>query len=282
LTAFNITDATGTGAIIQPIITNNVVFKASSSVFTSGMVGDVIRIGNNNAVSATGGGVTNNGGGKAIITTYTSGTQVTANIVEPITAVVPDDPNNTPVPAIANQWSLGVPTSTVTGLNHLEGLTVAILADGSVVPNAVVTGGSITLPAAASKIVIGLPYTCQLQTLYLEPTSEQHTVQGKRKNVYNTTIRCELTRGIQVGTNQPDQSTQPNFATAAWTNMKEVKDQSAQVVASGAIPLFTGDSYINVPAQWATAGQVAVMQTYPLPANIIACVCNYVIGDTQG
>ena len=64
--------------------------------------------------------------------------------------------------------------------------------------------------------------------------------------------------------------------------MREVKDFAAQVVAPGAIPLFTGDSYINVDAKWETAGQVAVQQIYPLPATIIAVVPNYQIGDSVG
>lgn len=281
-TIIEITDATGSGAYAQPIITNIVSFTASSSIFSVGNVGNVIRLGNNDATLGDGVGISNNGGGKAVITSYVSGTQVMANIIEPITSVVANDPNNTPVPAPSGFWSLAVPTTSVTGLNHLEGMKVSILADGSVMPSQTVTNGAITLPQAYSAITVGLPYTCQLQTLYLEPGSSGQTIQGKRKNIYNVNVRCELTRGIQSGTNQPDQSTQPNYATVPWTNMKEVKERNALVSAGSNIPLFTGDFYQNLPANWDVHGQVAVQQTYPLPANILAVITNYVSGDTQG
>lgn len=279
-TSIVITDSTGSGGVAYPVITNNVVFTASAPVFTAGNVGDVIRIGNNNA-SVSGEGITVTGSGKAVITAYTSGTQVTANIISPITAVVPNNPDNMPVPAISGQWSLSTPTDTVSGLNHLEGMTVAILADGSVVPNQTVVNGMVTLPQSYSSIVVGLPYTCQLQTLYLEPPNSPVSIQGKRKNIYNATIRVETTKGISAGTNQPDSSVQPNYATVPWENMREVKERNALVHAGAAIPLFTGDFFVNVDADWNEKGQFAIQQSYPLPANILAVIMNYKVGDTS-
>ncbi len=273
-----ITDPTGTGAVAQPIVTNNVVFSADGSVFSSGDVGSVIRLGNNN-FPTTNTGLVVNGGGKAIITTFTSPTQVTANIVEDITAIIPNS-GGQPTPAISGQWSLSVPTSTITGLNHLEGMTVSILGDGSVLPSQDVTNGAITLPHECSAIIVGLPYTCQLQTLYLDPEG-QGTVQGARKNIGAVVVRLESSRGIEVGTNQLDQSTQPNNAPVEWTDLKPIKERNALVHAGTAIPLFTGDHYINVPAGWATQGQIAIQQKNPLPANVLAVVPNYIIGDTK-
>ena len=272
-----ITDTTGSGAVAQAIVTNNVDFFASSSVFSAGNVGNVIRIGNS-TFSDVNTGVALSGSGKAIITSYISGTHVVANIVEPITAVVPNNPDNMPVPAIPNEWSIAVPTSIVHGLDHLEGLEVAILADGSVVPNQTVVDGTIVLPHAYSAISIGLPYTCQLQTLYLDP--EGPTSQGKRKNVNSVVVRMESSRGLKVSTNQPDQSTQPDNALVPWTNMKEIKERNALITAGNAIPLFTGDHYINVPSDWNIKGQVAIEQSYPLPANISAVIVQFVPGDT--
>lgn len=280
LTTLQILDAVGTGAIGQPIITNNVIFDTSSAVFSVGNVGDVIRIGNNNA-TITISGITENGDGKAVITSYVSPTRVVANIIQPITAVIPNDPENRPVPAISNQWSLSTPVTEVHGLNHLEGLEVAILADGSVVHNQTVVDGKIILPQSYSAITIGLPYLCQLQTLYIDPPGQPMTVQGKRKNIYNVIIRVENSRGISASTNQPDQSTQQNNATPDWTDMKEIKERNNLVNAGYAIPMFTGDHYMNLPANWSEKGQVAIEQTFPLPANILAVISNYVVGDTN-
>lgn len=264
-THFIITDPTGSGAVIQPIITNNVIFNASAAVFNSGMVGQVIRI----------------GGGKATVVTYNSSTQLVANITQVITETIPNDPNNMPVPASAGSWTITPTTTFVSGLNHLEGMTVAILADGSVIANQVVRNGTVTLPQAYSAITIGLPFLPQLQTLYLEPPGGQSgTSQTKRKNIYSVGVRVESSRGISVGTNQPDASTQPNDATVTWTNLKEIKERNALVTAGSAIPLYTGDWYINIPANWDTSGQIAIQQNYPLPMNILAVVSYFKVGDT--
>ena len=280
-TTIVINDSTGSGAIAQPIITNNVTFTATSSVFNSGMIGDVIRIGNNNA-NTTGFAITANGGGRAIITVYTSGTQVTANIVEPITNLITDNSNITPSPVAPNQWSISTPTTVVDNLNHLEGMEVAILADGNVVTDQIVTNGSITLQSAASAITIGLPYICQLQTLYLDPPNQPGTVQGKRKNIQAITARVESSRGFSMGTNQPDQSTQPNNATIPWTNMIDVKQRTALITPGDAIPLFTGDLRELVPGEWAKPGQVAIQNIYPLPTNLLCLMPEYSLGDTNG
>lgn len=276
-----ITDTTGSGAVAQPVITNNVLFTASSAVFNSGNIGSILRIGNNNAAVNNSGtnGVSTDGGGQATITSFISSTQVMANITQPITSTIPNDPTNMPVPAISGQWSISVPTTVVSGLNHLEGLTVVIVGDGSVIPDQIVINGTITLPVAYSSIKVGLPFICQLQTLYLDPVGGP-TIQGKRKNLSSVSVRLEASRGLSVGANQPDQSTQPNNAVVPWTDMKEIKERNALITAGSAIPLFTGDHYVNIPSAWDVYGQVAIQQTYPMPANILALIVQYVVGDT--
>lgn len=261
LTQIIITDPTGSGALAQAIITNYVTFNASASVFTAAMVGNVLRV----------------GGGKATIISQT-GTVCVANITSPITKTVPNDPNNLPIPAISGTWSVSKPVTVVSGLNHLEGMTVTGLADGGVIVPQIVTNGSITLQTAASCIVVGLPYTVQVQSMYMEAPS-QTTNQGKRKDIQAVTVRLEQSRGISVGTNQPDQSVQPNQVNVPWTNMKQIKERNNLITAGTALPLFTGDERILVPGDWATNGQVAVQTTYPLPLNLLACIPEVSLGD---
>jgi hypothetical protein len=264
ITTILITDPTGTGAVVQPVITNYVTFTASSSVFTAGMVGQVIRA----------------DGGKATIISQT-GTACVANITQPLTMTVPNDPNLLPIPATVNNWSVSPLVTTISGLNHLEGMTVTGLADGGVIVPSVVTNGSITLQTSASAVTVGLPFTAQCQTMYIEAPS-QTTTQGKRKDIQSVTVRLEASRGVQVGTNQPDQSAQPNQATVAWTSMKEIKERNNLITAGSALPLFTGDhDPILVPGDWKSNGQVALQQIYPLPLNALAVVVNLTVGDTS-
>ena len=262
--SISITDSTGSGAVVQAVITNNVAFSASASVFTSAMVGNVLRV----------------GGGKAIIVSQT-GTGCVANIVEPITSIVPNDKNNKPSPVASGDWTVSTPVTEITGLNHLEGMQVTGLADGGVIVPVEVVGGSITLPNEASLVTLGLPFVAQIQTMYLEPASKL-TVQGKRKNIQSTSVRMELSRGVQVGINQPDSSVLPNNATITWANMKEIKERNALINAGSSIPLFTGDSYILVPGDWDTKGQLAMQQVYPMPMNALAAIINFSPGDSTG
>ena len=260
-TTIIITDATGRGAVIQPIITNYVTFNASSSVFNSGMIGDILNI----------------DGGKATIVSQT-GNACIADVTIPLTSTIANDPNTMPIPATAGNWYLGTLTTTVSGLNHLEGMSVTGLADGGAIVPQTVTNGAITLPNAASNIVVGLPFVAQLQTMYLE-SGTQVSQQGKRKDIQSATVRFESSRGVAVGTNQPDASMQPNNAIIPWSNMKEIKERNALITAGSAVPLFTGDSYIIVPGDWATNGQLAMQQSYPLPMNVLAVFINYTPGD---
>lgn len=246
--------------------TGTVTLTASSGVFSAANVGQVVRA----------------DGGKMTVTGYNSSTSLTATVTQTLTTTIPDNTDAMPVPAVSGGWSITPTTTVVTGLNHLEGLTVTILADGSVVPNQVVTNGSITLPQAYSAIVVGLPYTCQLQTLYLDPPSQGGTTQTKRKTVSSVGLRLQNSRGLSVGSNQPDASTQPNGATVPWTGMIEIKERNALVNAGNAIPLFTGDHYVNISGDWNTKGQIAIQQTYPLPANVLAVVAYFNEGDTSG
>ena len=56
----------------------------------------------------------------------------------------------------------GSPATEISGLDHLNGATVSILADGSVQPQQVVVNGTITLQNAASLVTAGLGYVAQL------------------------------------------------------------------------------------------------------------------------
>lgn len=78
----------------------------------------------------------------------------------------------------------------VSGLGHLEGEAVTVLADGGVVENLVVEEGSIELPYPAKKISVGLPYTFRVETLPIETTE---TV-GKYKKITKTDIKIRNSR----------------------------------------------------------------------------------------
>ena len=69
--------------------------------------------------------------------------------------------------------------TTVTGLDHLEGETVCVLADG-IKGEYIVNTGSITLDTPADTVIVGLPITSAFAPLDLESEGSA----GKRKQLY--------------------------------------------------------------------------------------------------
>jgi hypothetical protein len=245
--------------------TGTVTFEASSPVFSSANVGDIIRM----------------GGGVATVISVTSSTQVTGTLTTDITDVIPNSVSLEAKPAIPGTWTISTPITTVTGIEHLEGKTVSILADGSVSPSQVVRNGSVTLPTAASMISIGLGFKAQLQSLYTD-IQGTGTVQGKRKNIPAVTVRVHKSRGFKVGVNEVDSSTQSAFSSPSWTGLIEIKDRGATAFAGEAIPMYTGDKILRVNPGWAKPGQIAVQQDFPLPLTVVALIGEHIIGDSDG
>lgn len=270
-----ISDATGRGAIIQLTLDQSVTFDASAGVFQPSDVGSVIRAGN---------------GGVATISSYVSSTEVVAQLSAPITATMPNDPNNMPIPCAPGTWTMTKPVTVVTGAYHLEGMEVAILADGSVVPNQTVVNGSITLPTPASQVLLGLPFTPQLQGMHADLPGEM--IQGKRKRIQGVTVRMANTRGIKIGQDQPIAATAPYQAETPWNQapnlMTEIQDRRNTIGAGNAIPLFTGDFYVSVAGDYSTVdgqaspGMVAMQQDYPLPVEVLAFAPDLVLADQNG
>jgi hypothetical protein len=229
--------------------TVNVV--ASSAVFSPSNVGQILRV----------------GGGIATVTSFVSTTQLMATITQPITNVLPNDPLATPLPAVAGNWSITPQFSTFVGLDYLNGQTVQILADGNVLAPQTVTNGSITLPAAASKVTVGLGFTSQLQTMYLDVAGGQETIQGKRKKINALTLRVANSRGLSAG--------------RTFSTLVPIKEQNALVTPGTPVPLISYDERVLMDPLWDVPGQICVQQTNPLPATILGVIPEVTIGDTK-
>ena len=160
----------------------------------------------------------------------------------------------------------GAPATTISGLGFLEGATVSVLADGSVVsPKPVVTNGAITLTHAASVVTIGLPYVAQLQTLGLDSTDQGGTSQGKRKKISAVTVRFENSRGAKVG---HDANT-----------LRAIKERTQTTPYGTALPLFTGDERVVLDPLWDVAGGIFIQQDFPLPMTVLGVISEDSLGD---
>lgn len=262
---------TGSGASATPILDNSATFTASDSVFSMADVGSVIRM----------------GGGIATITEYVDPENVIADISSPIIQTIPNS-GGVPQDQPSGSWSMTAPVSSVRGLKYLAGATVTGLADGNVIPPIVVPAdGDVPVPSGSTAVTIGLGFQAQLQSIYLN--TGEPTLQGQRKKIPAVTARIESSRGLKIGSNMPDGSTQSPMQNApAWFEgdggLTDVPDNGPNFPRapynSTAIPLRTGDVRIPISGGYQTPGQVAIQQDNPLPMQVLAFINEVEPGDT--
>lgn len=202
--------------------------------------------------------------GKILITAQASPTSATGLIIAPLDLQLPDDPDGLYVPVIAGDWTITSPVTHIAGLSHLESKQVYALADGVVEGPFTVTGGAITLSAAATNVVVGLRYTQQIQTLYLTTQGIQSgSDQGKRKQITGVTVRTDCTSGLKAGTD--------------FDYLTPIPELNENLVVGS---LFTGDARVLSFPQWDTPGQTCIQQDDPLPATVLGVIVEVTPGDT--
>lgn len=148
------------------------------------------------------------------------------------------------------------PATVFTGLGHLEGKSVRVVADGNVLEGAfTVTGGQITLATAASKVEVGLMYDSTLITIRPEIQAGDGTIQGRRKRQARVYVRLFETLGITV-----------NGHAVNFRLVTDLADQPPPLY-TGDIPRGHGGGVMNLG--WDREGRLAITQEEPLPATIV-------------
>ena len=137
----------------------------------------------------------------------------------------------------------GSSTSTLTGLNHLEGQTVAVLNNGAVEANKTVSSGAITLTNATTKCHVGLPFTAELESVNVEPKSQYGTTQGKRGRIDKVIFRLFETVGLKAGPASSSVDVVPFRTTTSTMSATEPK---------------TGDYTFLMPATYTTENKLYV------------------------
>ena len=150
----------------------------------------------------------------------------------------------------------GSAATTISGLDHLEGQTVSILANGATHPDKTVSSGSVTLDRSVTKAHIGLSYNSTLQTMRIDAGGTEGTAQGKIKRIHDITLRLFRTVGIQVGSSE--------------TDLDRIPFRSSANAMDQALPLFTGDKEVEFRGGFDNDGFIVVKQNQPLPATILA------------
>ena len=160
----------------------------------------------------------------------------------------------------------GSATSSLSGLDHLEGQTVSILADGSVHANKVVSSGAISLDRSVTKACVGLSYDSVLQTMRIEGGAAEGTSQGKIKRISKVVLRLFETVGVKVGPSLTNLETIPFRTTSS--NLSAPVDT-----------LIEGDKEIEFDDDYNSDGHIFIKQDQPLPASILAIYPTLVTND---
>lgn len=158
------------------------------------------------------------------------------------------------------------PATELSGLEHLAGRTVAILADGSVAPRREVSAtGTLTLDRAASKIHVGLPYAGTLEPMPLEAGSPRGTSQSKRKLVTEVNVRFYQTVGGLVG---PDED-----------HLEVVLSRTPDDPMDQPVPARSGDKRVQFSGGWDSGGTILIRQPDPLPMTVLMIVPTVVVNE---
>ena len=160
----------------------------------------------------------------------------------------------------------GSATTTLSGLAHLEGQTVSVLADGATHADKVVSSGQISLDRSTTKAVVGLAYDSVLQTMRVEGGAAEGTSQGKTKRISKVVLRLFETVGVKVGPSLSNLETIPFRTTSSQMN-------------NPVDTLLAGDKEIEFRDDYNTDGFIFIKQDQPLPLSVLAVYPTVVTSD---
>jgi hypothetical protein len=151
----------------------------------------------------------------------------------------------------------GVATTIFTGLDHLEGKAVQIIADGAYRRAVVVSGGTATLEDPAYEHVeIGLAYRSTMTTF--RPTVANQMVEGRPRAWSEVFARVYASLGGQIQ--------------GSWLPyLLPLMDTTG---------LTTGDVSVNFDSEYDLDGRITVIQDQPYPLTLLALFGTVSFGDT--
>lgn len=157
--------------------------------------------------------------------------------------------------------------TTLTGLEHLEGMEVTAVCDGVEYGGLRVQGGRVTVPTGAfSRAMVGLPYVCRVTTVPLAAAAGTSSLQGHVKNPSRVYLRCRHDGDLFVGDAQSQE---------LWPVKRD--DLSFKKGPAG-----SQVTSVNITGAWAQSGQVTIEHRNALPLEINAIVGEYSIEGVKG
>ena len=202
--------------------------------------------------------------GNAIVL-QNAGDEITLTIYEYTSTTVVTGRANKTVPTAFRTTALatwGKAVNQIGNLWHLEGMTLNVLADGSVYRDAIVSNGKISIGRPHVIIHAGLEYLSDFETLDIDQLQGK-TLSNLKKNIKEVTLHVENTRGIWAGEDAD--------------HLMEWAQREFEPMGVPPTPL-TGRAEIPITSSWSDGGRVFVRQRDPLPITILAAIPGGEIG----
>lgn len=155
----------------------------------------------------------------------------------------------------------GVAFSVVNGLDHLEGKTVNVRADGVVQADKVVTGGSITLTRPANAVEVGLNFVPLVETMTPEVAGPNGSIQGLMMRAPEVTLRVKDTIG------------------AAVNGRAVVFAEFGETLLDQPIPPYTGNKRVELLGYERGESELIITQPQALPFHLLAVVRRLEVND---
>lgn len=159
------------------------------------------------------------------------------------------------------------PASTdASGLEHLEGETVSVLADGAVEADKVVSDGGITLGSAAETVAAGLPFVSRLLPMRLEIDLRDGSSFSRIKRVARLSVNLYKSLGGEFSTNGGE------WYALYSRDTGDAMDDSP--------PVFTGEKEVYAGGDFSRDADIHIRQRQPLPLTLLTLTPRWdVTGD---
>ena len=157
-------------------------------------------------------------------------------------------------------------------LDHLEAETVSILADGSVLDDQVVnsSGQFTTAISSATTIISGMRFTSKMITVPIPVGPEGRIRIGNKKRIHRSWVKLYRTPNFQFGVYTDD-------ATDADLSQLVTRTVANQY---GEAPNLSSETKELIPKSMGfTEGQFQVVQSDPMPLNILAYEVDFETND---
>ena len=158
-----------------------------------------------------------------------------------------------------------VPTTAITGLSHLIGEEVVILADGVVIEDEIVSDtGTITLDTAASKYAVGLVYRSELQPMRPVFSTKMGTTAASIVGCHKMGVSLHNSDGVEYGTDTG--------------NLYEINIDDVSLENTSEIDgLYTGIVDVSIAGGYDLDSNVRIVSDAPLPCIVRALIPDVVL-----